>query len=522
MTVGLATTFRVLSKTGNESAVRVLLPALDSPNPAIQEGALTALLVRRNASGHGQILNRIPTLSQRWKYIIHQHAGRLAGAMREAIMGLDETQYANACTAAAMFSDYDLIPTLLTVLEDRWQWKVDRAAETMMQLATQLYDEISHPDESNPRRDLQWIHQHSVSCLETSVERFGKHKRREVIEAFLMLAKSDNRVIQSILKNTHHVGYLVIIEVMSRSSQDGIVRLLLEYLDIPQAPLAVLNVVTNRCDMKFVRGFLNKIDRNPSEALLQNIKRIGDTAWLQIEQNIIGSLDDDDQRCLVFFIMSSGIARPRVFSIIEYILQRGKPWGRREAARALAAFNGAEANALMFRALDDSDPQVQANVLPHLRRRGIPGTLQRMVKLLDSPHLVVRQAARNGLGEYSFARFLGTFEMMDYEARKTTAAIVKKIDQHTIPLLREELQSQTRSKRIRGLQIVEAMEVAPLLEETIINMLGDEDETLRAEAATALAGCKSPAARLALERAARDPRTKVREAAEKSLRATTA
>ncbi len=199
--------------------------------------------------------------------------------------------------------------------------------------------------------------------------------------------------------------------------------------------------------MKFIRNFLFKVNRNPSTALLQNLKQIINLAWLPNIKNIIHNLDDADQRSLVFFVMSSGVPRPRVFYIIEYILQRGKPGGRREAARALAAFNGADANVLALKALGDSDPQVQANVLPHLRRRGIHGTLQRLVVLLDSPHLVVRQAARTALCEFSFARFLGTFEMLDGEARKTTAAIVKKIDQHSIPLLLEELQAPSRFRR---------------------------------------------------------------------------
>ena len=517
MTVGLATTFSVLSKTDNESAVRILLPALDSPNTTIQEGALAALLTSRNPSGQGEILRRIPTLSQRWKFIIHQHAGRLTGTMRNAMLGSDETQYRNACMAAMMFSDYDLIPTLLTVLEDTSQSKADTAAETLMQLAVRLYDELAHPGENSARRDPQWIHQHVVSCLETSVQRFGRHRRGEVIEAFLLLVKSNNAVINQILENAHHVSYLVLLDAMSRSSHDGIMRLLLDFFDNPQAPSSVLSVAANRCDINFIRYFLYKVERNPSNAMLQNLKRIGNVAWLRNCKNIVDNLDDAGQQSLVFLVMSLGIARSRVFSVIEYILQRGKPGGRREAARALAAFNGADANVLALRALGDDDPQVQANVLPHLRRRGIPGVLQRLVKMLDSPHLVVRQAVRSTLGEFSFARFLGTFEMLDGDARKTTAVIVKKIDQHSIPLLCEELRAPARFRRLRGLQIVQAMDVACLVEETIIEMLRDEDETLRAEAAITLAGCRSPAVRSALEKAVRDGSAAVREAAQKSL-----
>ena len=186
---------------------------------------MASLLNRRNPSGQEEILRRIPSLSQRWKYIIHQHGGRLTGTMRDAVLGSDETMFNNACTAAVMFSDYDLIPTLLTILEDASQLKVSKGAETLMQLAMQLYDEVAHADKNNSTRDPQWIHQHVVSCLETSVQRFGRHRRREVIEAFLLLANSKNTVLNQILQNAHHVSYLVLVDSMSRSSHDGIMRL---------------------------------------------------------------------------------------------------------------------------------------------------------------------------------------------------------------------------------------------------------------------------------------------------------
>jgi hypothetical protein len=515
---GLATTFSILSKTDNTSAVRILLPALDSTNPTIQEGALASLLNRRNPSGQEEILRRIPSLSQRWKYIIHQHGGRLTGTLRDAVLGTDETMFKNACTAAVMFSDYDLIPTLLTILEDASQLKVSKGAETLTQLAMQLYDEVAHSEKNNSTRDPQWIHRHAVSCLETSVQRFGRHRRREVIEAFLLLANSKNTVLNHILQNAHHVSYLVLVDSMSRSSHDGVMRLILDFLDNPQMPLAVLSVVTNRSDSTFIRNLLNKIDRKPSDAVRQNLKRMCNIAWLRNIKTIVHDLDDACQHSLVILVMASGIPRPQAFSVIEYILQRGKPGGRREAARALAVFNGADANALALRALNDTDPQVQANVLMHIRRRSIPGGLQRLVEKLDSPHLDVRQAARNALAEFSFQRFLGTFDLMDEEDRISTAAIVKKIDQQTIPLLREELQAPVRSRRLRGLQIARAMDIVYSIEELAMDILHhDEDHKLRAEAADVLGKSPSPAVRKALEKALQDDQVAVREAAQRSL-----
>jgi HEAT repeat protein len=56
------------------------------------------------------------------------------------------------------------------------------------------------------------------------------------------------------------------------------------------------------------------------------------------------------------------------------------------------------------------------------------------------------------------------------------------------------------------------------VEEPVIEMLKDEDQILRAEAAAALGGCRSPAARSALEKALRDGSVAVREAAQRSLK----
>ncbi len=50
---GIQETLRLLTETANEAAVPVLLAALDAYDPAVQEGALTAILGRRRGAGAG-------------------------------------------------------------------------------------------------------------------------------------------------------------------------------------------------------------------------------------------------------------------------------------------------------------------------------------------------------------------------------------------------------------------------------------------------------------------------------------
>jgi hypothetical protein len=215
--------------------------------------------------------------------------------------------------------------------------------------------------------------------------------------------------------------------------------------------------------------------------------------------------------------MTSGVPRQQAFTTIAQLMRGGTSGGRRAAAEALEEFNGGEANSLALAALDDADPHVQAAVLGHIRRRGIPGMLSRLIDLLESPHLIVRQAARKSLAEFSFKRFIGAFDMLDEAVRRSTGALVKKVDSHTVPLLQLELRSRVRTRRLRGLGIVRSMDAVIELEPLIVELLKDEDHLIRAEAASALAFSRSEESLHALEELLGDRSLVVQEAAHKSL-----
>src|SRR5271157_4225702 len=103
MANGLSITFNLLTRTDNEAAVQVLIPALDCPDQAVQEGALVALLKRRTAAGGREILDRMPSMKPEWKTIIRQHRSRMTGALRDAILGSDSELCEKGCRAAVLF-----------------------------------------------------------------------------------------------------------------------------------------------------------------------------------------------------------------------------------------------------------------------------------------------------------------------------------------------------------------------------------------------------------------------------------
>ena len=517
MSEALATTFRVLAKTDNEAAVRVLTAGLDSPHAEIQEGSLQAILTRRNPTGARELLRRLHTLPQRWKEIIRQNHGRMTRTLRDALLGVDIQMFINGCRAAIWFREYDLIPALLNLLEDPRRQHADPAGETLLELTGQLYEELAAPRDYSSRRDPQLVRQHVVGSLEASVKRFDRHKRREAVEAFLSLVGRDNVTLKRILQDPHHASFLTTLEVLSGSSCGGVMRLLLSFLDDPHVPSAALSVVAKRSDLKFVRHLLGKIGREPSATVAQNLKHIESIAWLHSGQETFGQLDDAAQHAAVQLVIGSATPRLQAFSLIKYLVLHGKPGGRRAATEALREFSGAEANDLVLNALDDPDPRVQAAAAGQLRHRGIPGSLSRLIALVDSPHPAVSSVARENLDEFTFDRFLRAFDMLEDDVRQSTGMLVKKIDLQTVPRLEVELKSRGRTRRLRGLAIARTIGVADRLEPLVIELLQDEDHVVRTEAAAALARCVSPASRRALEDALADRSLSVQEAAGKSL-----
>ncbi len=517
MSSGLETTFGILTRTRNEAAVDALLPALDAKNPEVQERALAAILARRAPAGQKEILRRIPSLSRRWKKIITKDPSGLSNVLRDGIAGADENLCANACRAAVIFRSADLIPTLLAALENPSLTKANMAAETLLQLAAEFENKIAHLPQEEHRYELLWLRKRIIASLEASVLRFGKHRRREALEAFLLIAPSDNLTLRRILNDPHDPGFLIVIEIMSKSLQAGVMNLLLGFLNDHEPPIAAVGAIANRTDVKFIVRFMQAIGDDPTPHMRQTLHRMESIAWLKNPELILPQLDEAGQQNAAKLIEYSSVPRSVGFATVKYLLLHGKNAGRREAAVALEAFIGADANALALKGLADPDPQVQANVINQLRRRKMPGVLPRLVDFLDSPHAAVRRAARRNLDEFSFRRFLGAFEMLDEEVRQTTGELVKKVDPYAAEELRAELEANSHARQVRALQITRYLNLAESVQDLLLLAVKDEDHVVRSEAVADLAFCKSPSAKAALLEALEDRSSVVQDAAKRSL-----
>jgi HEAT repeat protein len=518
VSAGLARTIELLTSTGNEAAVEVLLPALDSPHLTVVEATLKAILDRRSEAGQREIVRRWDTLDERLKAIVADRPSRIQDALRAAVLGTDPLLFRNACQALLWVKEYDLLPALLTATENKANPLADEAGHTLLALADLLYDELASPRDYSVRRDPQLTRQHVLTSLENSATRFEQHHRVAALDAFLMLASRENATLKRILLNPHDRSYLPVIDVLTTSARPGVMRLLLAYLEDPHAPHPALNAIAHRTDETFLRHLLKKVGPDPTPVVQANLRRIETFPWLAKDLERLLTLSELEQPAAMQMAACSAMKRLQVFEIVQFLLRNGNVGGRRAAAQRLAEFKGNEANLVAMQSLEDPDPQVQVHILVQLRERGIPSALTRLLELMGSPHAIVRQAAQQCLAEFNFKRLVAAYDMLSPEVRKSTGALVRKVDSDALPQLKEELFASARTRRFRALKIIADMEVATDLENELIALLSDDDHFVRLEAAELLAHCDSHPTRLALRRAMLDRNASVQEAAERSLR----
>ncbi len=517
METALEKTLKLFSKTKNEAAIGVLIPALDSPHPEVQEGALRALLSRNSPSGQREVLRRLHTISQPWRGIIEERRGQLSHAIRDAILDVDRQMCDNGCAAVLWLREYDLMPALVNASEDAANTNAVRVAETAVALAELLSKQMDGPRDYQDRRDPDLIRRHLTTTLESSLERFEHHKRKELVEALIVLARHDNPLLHRVLRDPRHPAYLPVIDVLTHSQSPSVIRLLIRWLGDRNVPHSVLNAISHRVDEPFVKIFASCVGNESSDKICANLSRMESFVWASDHSELLAGLEDAQQQGIVQAVICSGMKRLKAFDVVAFFMEYGNPGGRRAACQALAEFTGDHANKYAEMALADDDPGVVAAAVSQLRKRGIHGAMSTLIDMIEHPQQEVRAAAQQSLSEFSFDRFLAAYEMLDEDVRETTGKLVKKVDLATIPALEKEMAHPSRSRRLRALSVATAIDVVVELQSTVLELLGDEDHMVRVEAARALGRCDTDIAREELRDALGDRSVVVQEEAEKSL-----
>ena len=519
MTASLQTTFEILSSSRNESAVPVLIGALESSDAAIYESVLKALVARRNRAGHYALVSRWHLLSVKHQGLVSEGRGKMSAALRDAILSEDDQTFQNACEIAEEFAEFDLVSTLVTLSENKKHKHSSPATALVVELTNRLSEMVHGHRDKKDRRDPNMIRRHVLESLERSVERFRKHNRTELIEAFVVLGGSSSGLLRKIIEDPRHACYLTVVHALSTSESTAVVELLLNFLESEHASQASLTIISKRADKAFLKHLLQFVGNDPTKKMKKNLSRIRNFAWLKADHWNIDDLDETDQERCAALVAASGMDQDHLLKLLEELLKKGQPGGRAAACEALGTVQGERFGRLVLDALSDSDPQVQATAARQLRDHRVAGAMGQLLNLIDSPHEVVRDAARESLNEFSLENYLNQFDALNEDSRRSNGELVAKVDKDFVSKLATELDSPSRNRRMRAIEISELTSQVGPMADALIERLEDADHLVRAAAAEALQLCPTVKVQQALQHAALDRSPAVQNAAKNALAA---
>ncbi len=511
------TTLHWLKTTGNRAAGEVLIRALDSPCPEIRKGAVLALMARGEMAGHRVILERIDPASDEWRGQLNSLPSPFVSSLRRFLIDGDPRLREKVCHFLCETEQFEFVSFLANLLENRQCEPRSVIAHTLSDLCRRLRQHLDRANEGQRGQHYERMVEQLRRSLLLSVERYPRHECREILDSLLLLTEEHPELITPIINNRGHPAHRLLLEVLSRETGPHILAIVCYFLHRQDPPGEIMAIIGRRTDLPFVRRLLSTVGSQPNSVVQRNLKRFCQFRWLKDIPSLLGQLDDTKQQAIPALVAHSQIPRDEALRVIGHVLLHGQPAGRRAAAKALAGFHGVEANALTVQAMRDPDPGVQEAIIPQLRHRGIFGALPYIISKLDSPHPMVRRAARKTLREFTFTRFLQVWDMLPPEVRRETGALVKRVDPRTTLLLRAELLSPFRLRRLRALEIAQELELVARLESSIISLLQDDDPVIRAEAAAALAHTESGASYQALLEALNDVNMFVRSIVEETL-----
>ena len=101
-------------------------------------------------------------------------------------------------------------------------------------MAESFYAELSGADDHPRRRQRDSLRDRITSCLEDAVRKFHRHRRAEVVEALLLVARPNNATLRQLLQRPKEGSHGPIVDLLRSSSRGGVMRLLLGLLEDPR------------------------------------------------------------------------------------------------------------------------------------------------------------------------------------------------------------------------------------------------------------------------------------------------
>lgn len=515
---GLTLTMHCLARSPNQTATAVLLAAIQGRSAGARRAALRGLSRRQERAAQLAFVRLFDEIEPEELAEITQLPIDFRRTLLEILESGNRADCETAVRMLLHYGAYEELPTLVpSAAKPDHPWG-HGLATACFKLASRLHNDVARYQQHPVGRDPSFARHWGLSALGSAIDRFGDHRRVELVEAFLLLTRPDHPILRRLLNDRTHPCHEPLIVALRESHSAGAIGLMAALFQDPAAPIELVELAAQRTDAAFRKSFLATLGWPLSPRALEGAYRVRRLLWLDKRDSSWQQLTATEQAAAVELATASRLARRDKVAVIDFLMANGTPLARQTSIACLGQIECPEAVERLERGLDDYDPLVVATSAKILRKLGNIRAVPRLATLLDHQNLEVRSTAQGALRDFTFPKFLADFDSYDPQLRGVLARIVVHSDPQAIEHLRGELRAVTLQRKLRGLLVAREMHQAEAVVTEILELTDHKDVEIRCEALATLADCTSPEARETLVKATGDPNALVRSRAADALR----
>lgn len=515
-------TFAVLANCQNADADVVLLQAVVSPHNAIARRAAKCIGQRQSTQRIAELIKKTEQLGDAAVAELARAEERLAPALKQCLLNPKPDQRLLTLEFVRRTASVGQITQLLQLVDDPTNALQTQTSNVVRELVTKLAYRLAGTGQPGLEHlSDEAIHStqmHLLNELDRRSEKFDDVRDQELyVECILLLGQSNCTAVRNVLDKRGSAGRHMVKTVLQKAQHPHLIDLVCESLTHNEPHQKLLQVFVSREDVPFVSRVLEWLPVPVTGSLEANLREIDELPWLSLEHATWNAIPQTLHAKAVKLINAFGVPKELKRDLKKWILTNSGPEGREAAGDLFENLADDETQQVLYEALSDENPEVEAWATHQLRSQKVPDAFEQLLKRLDATSDLVRDAARDELADFNLEKLYGYLAKMPPEMAAKCGAIVRKIDPNTATSLRAEMQHVFRWKKLRAARAAASLGMVDELLISLGQLTEDPDTTVRRTAIEALQESSSPDAIRLIERRLNDPNRVVRETAKRAL-----
>lgn len=497
-----SSTWEILTRSPNESAVVVLSAGLQVGAEEVRRQAMLSLLKRPELAARKAILAN-------WKYLSSQDREHLRTCGKDLNPAARDIFSSGTIDDKRSLLDAANELKLPGILADLLPYVCNETHPLHEPACACMLGVCDHWGQlARSERDVPSARMPMLQTMYGSLANFANHECLIVVDAWLLLVNWDDSLQRGLMSDPRNEAYRPVLKRLGESTHPSILQLLGGYLWRSATPKSVLSILAERDEPELAIAIAKLLDETLTPIALRKLRDMPPMACFTRLNEQMEQVPLETRRRLWLMLAAASNDFKRIL----------------EAALKLAKAGGAEARATaaeMIRTCRKQDLEqlvvaIQTSTSSIGEDSSLGAAIEQLTGWLASPSLVLRKSASEFFQEFTLPRLLEKIRRWPTPLCRAMASIVKLTEEELVGQIVTEMQSPAPKRRMIALQATQLLDISKSVSAQLLPLLDDPRLDIRVRVIDVLSALGHEVLEDLMPQLLNDASTDIQEAAERA------